>query len=191
MTTAKPFLMFQGGCAQAALDLYFSTFPDSRMVRVERYAEGDPGPVGTIKVAVFTICGREFMCSDSPIKHGFSFTPSSSTFVEFDSLAEQQRVFDVLAEGGQVKAVVASGCADYTRKQLDELTELVKKSSAKGLAWLARGAGRPTSTASVPLRIARSPPSATSTPSARHRRPPTTVSNTASPTTRRCSTAVW
>ena len=102
MTTAKPFLMFQDGKAQAALDLYFATFPDSRMVRVERYAQGDPGPAGTIKVAVFTLCGREFMCSDSPIKHGFTFTPSSSTFVDFDSAAELDRVFGILSERGRV-----------------------------------------------------------------------------------------
>lgn len=102
MTTARPFLMFQGGAAQAALDLYFSTFPDSGMVHVERYAEGEPGPVGTIKVAVFMLCGHEFMCSDSPIDHNFSFTPSSSIFVEFDSLAELERVFGVLSEEGNV-----------------------------------------------------------------------------------------
>ena len=102
MTTARPFLMFQGGTAQAALDLYFATFEDSRMVRVERYAEGQGGPAGTIKVAVFTLCGREFMCSDSPVRHGFSFTPASSTFVDFDSAAELDRVFAALAEGGQV-----------------------------------------------------------------------------------------
>lgn len=101
MTTAKPFLMFQGGAAQAALDLYLATFPDSRLVRVERYAAGQGGPAGTIKVAVFTICGREFMCSDSPVKHGFSFTPASSTFVDFDSIAELERVFAILSEGGQ------------------------------------------------------------------------------------------
>jgi predicted 3-demethylubiquinone-9 3-methyltransferase (glyoxalase superfamily) len=94
--------MFQDGNAQAALDLYFATFPDSRMVRVERYAQGMQGPAGTIKVAVFTLCGREFMCSDSPIKHGFSFTPSSSTFVEFDSVAELERTFGILSENGQV-----------------------------------------------------------------------------------------
>jgi predicted 3-demethylubiquinone-9 3-methyltransferase (glyoxalase superfamily) len=94
--------MFQEGRAQAALDLYFATFPDSRMVRVDRYAEGDPAPVGTIKVAVFTLCGREFMCADSPVKHGFSFTPSSSTFVEYDSAAELDRAFQALSEGGQV-----------------------------------------------------------------------------------------
>jgi predicted 3-demethylubiquinone-9 3-methyltransferase (glyoxalase superfamily) len=94
--------MFQGGSAQAALDLYFATFPDSRMVQVKRYAQGEPGPAGTIKVAVFTLCGREFMCSDSPIKHNFSFTPATSTFVEFDSVAELERVFGVLSDGGQI-----------------------------------------------------------------------------------------
>lgn len=102
MTTAKPFLMFQDGQAQAALDLYFATFPDSRMVRADRYAEGEPGPAGSIKVAEFTLCGREFMCSDSPIKHDFSFTPSSSIFVELESEAELKRVFGILSEDGQV-----------------------------------------------------------------------------------------
>jgi predicted 3-demethylubiquinone-9 3-methyltransferase (glyoxalase superfamily) len=102
MTTARPFLMFQGGIAQSALDLYFAAFPDSQMVRVERYSQGDRGPVGTIKVAVFALCGREFMCSDSPVKHNFSFTPASSTFVDFDSIADLERTFRVLSEGGQV-----------------------------------------------------------------------------------------
>jgi predicted 3-demethylubiquinone-9 3-methyltransferase (glyoxalase superfamily) len=94
--------MFQDGSAQAALDLYLATFPDSHIVRVERYAQGEPGPVGTIKVATFTLCGREFMCSDSPMRHGFTFTPSSSTFVDFDTRADLDRVFGVLAEGGHV-----------------------------------------------------------------------------------------
>lgn len=102
MTTARPFLMFQNGCAQAALDLYFGTLPDSRMVRVERYAQDEAGSAGSIKVAVFTLCGREFMCSDSPLMHGFTFTPSSSTFVEFDSIEELERVFGILSDGGQV-----------------------------------------------------------------------------------------
>ena len=94
--------MFQGGVAQAALDLYCSTFPDSRLVRVERYVPGEPGPAGTIKVAVYTLCGREFMCSDSPVKHDFSFTPACSTFVDFESVADLDRTFNVLAERGHV-----------------------------------------------------------------------------------------
>ncbi len=43
----------------------------------------------------------------------------------------------VLANGGQVKALVAPGCAGYTRKQIDELTELAKQFGAKGLATIA------------------------------------------------------
>jgi predicted 3-demethylubiquinone-9 3-methyltransferase (glyoxalase superfamily) len=48
------------------------------------------------------------MCSDSPVKHGFSFTPSSSTFVDFDSAAELERVFGLLSEGGQVLTPLAN-----------------------------------------------------------------------------------
>jgi predicted 3-demethylubiquinone-9 3-methyltransferase (glyoxalase superfamily) len=48
------------------------------------------------------------MCSDSPVKHGFSFTPSSSTFVDFDSPAELERVFGLLSEGGQVLTPLAN-----------------------------------------------------------------------------------
>jgi predicted 3-demethylubiquinone-9 3-methyltransferase (glyoxalase superfamily) len=102
MTQARPFLMFQGGSAQAALDQYFATLPDSRMVQVQHWAEGEPGAAGTIKLAVFTVCGREFMCSDSPVTHAFSFTPSSSIFVDFDSATALEAAFGALSEGGQI-----------------------------------------------------------------------------------------
>ena len=48
------------------------------------------------------------------------------------------RVFtQAIEEGGQVKAICVPGCADYTRRQLDELGELARKWGAKGLAWMA------------------------------------------------------
>ncbi len=48
------------------------------------------------------------------------------------------RVFsEALAAGGRVKAIVAPGCADYSRRQLDELVEFARASGAKGLAWIA------------------------------------------------------
>jgi aspartyl-tRNA synthetase len=47
--------------------------------------------------------------------------------------------FKVFAEAEQVKAIVVSGCANYTRKQIDELTEFAKGFGAKGLAWAALG----------------------------------------------------
>ena len=42
----------------------------------------------------------------------------------------------VVHSGGQVKAICASGCADYTRGQLDQLAQMVRASGGKGLSWL-------------------------------------------------------
>ena len=44
---------------------------------------------------------------------------------------------DTLKSGGVIKCLVVPGCADYTRKQVDELTTLAKEQGAKGLATLA------------------------------------------------------
>ena len=44
---------------------------------------------------------------------------------------------NAVAGGGEVKAICAPGCAGYSRKQLDELTEMVKRFGVQGLAWLA------------------------------------------------------
>jgi aspartyl-tRNA synthetase len=51
-----------------------------------------------------------------------------SDFVVFKSTLES---------GGIIKCMVASGCARYTRKQLDELTATAKELGAKGLVTLA------------------------------------------------------
>ena len=48
------------------------------------------------------------------------------------------KVFEgVAASGGHVRGICAPGLGDYSRKQLDELTEYVKQFGAKGLAYLA------------------------------------------------------
>lgn len=48
------------------------------------------------------------------------------------------RVFqDALAVGGVVKALIAPGCAGYSRKQTDELTQFVATYGLKGLATIA------------------------------------------------------
>ena len=54
-----------------------------------------------------------------------------------DLLAETPfQVFKgALASGGQVKGLRAPGCGGYSRKQLDELTDVVRGGGAKGLAW--------------------------------------------------------
>jgi aspartyl-tRNA synthetase len=48
------------------------------------------------------------------------------------------QVFEsTVTAGGHVRGINASGLGDYSRKQLDELTEIAKKYGAKGLAYLA------------------------------------------------------
>ncbi|MBW3638127.1 MAG: aspartate--tRNA ligase, partial [Armatimonadetes bacterium] len=58
-----------------------------------------------------------------------------------DLVADSQfKVFtNAIATGGQVKAVCAPGVAAYSRKEVDELTELVKRFGARGLATFALG----------------------------------------------------
>lgn len=47
------------------------------------------------------------------------------------------RVFkDVLAHNGIITGLLAKGCGDYTRNQLDVLTDFVKKMGAGGLIWM-------------------------------------------------------
>jgi aspartyl-tRNA synthetase len=48
------------------------------------------------------------------------------------------QVFEsIVADGGHVRGINASGLGDYSRRQLDELTEIAKKNGAKGLAYVA------------------------------------------------------
>jgi aspartyl-tRNA synthetase len=42
-----------------------------------------------------------------------------------------------IASGGQVKGIRAPGLAGYSRKQIEELTQIVQSHGARGLAWLA------------------------------------------------------
>lgn len=94
-------LMFDG-TAEEAMNFYISLFRDSGITRVERYGPGEQGKEGSIKVAGFTLSGREFLCIDTPVKHDFSFTPSMSLFVECESEAELDDVFGKLSAGGGV-----------------------------------------------------------------------------------------
>ncbi len=63
------------------------------------------------------------------------------TFVELKDLTEGSG-FAVMDDARYVGAIVAPGCAGYTRKQLDQLTEWVKRPQigAKGMMWVKREA---------------------------------------------------
>jgi aspartyl-tRNA synthetase len=72
--------------------------------------------------------------SDKPdVRFGMELVDLSSALEGVDF-----RVFaDPIAAGGAVFAIRAPGCADYSRRQLDELTDLARRHGAGGLAHLA------------------------------------------------------
>ena len=98
--SVTPFLMFVGQ-AEAATNFYVATVPNSAILSLERWAEGEPGPKGAWKRASVRIGGQRVICFDSPAKHDFTFTPSFSLFVECDSEAEIDRLYAAFIEGGQ------------------------------------------------------------------------------------------
>jgi len=63
--------------------------------------------------------------------HDVSALFASSTFMVFQN---------TLNSGGVIKCIVVPGCAEYTRKEVDDLTTVAKEQGAKGLATLALSA---------------------------------------------------
>jgi predicted 3-demethylubiquinone-9 3-methyltransferase (glyoxalase superfamily) len=98
-TSVFPFLMFQGDGSDA-LEFYLSVFPDATVEQIERYNGNNGGPAGSIKLARFRIGKQTVLCTDSPVKHAFTFTPSFSFFVECGSQDEVRRLSEILKQGG-------------------------------------------------------------------------------------------
>ncbi len=93
------FLMFEGK-AEEAMTFYTSLFDGARIESVTRYGPDGPGTEGSVELATFSLGGQRFMCIDSPVKHGFTFTPAVSLFVRCDDEAEIDRLYAALAEQG-------------------------------------------------------------------------------------------
>ncbi len=72
--------------------------------------------------------------TDKPdLRFGMELIDVSDTFAK-----SEFRVFQSAIEsGGVIKCIVAPGCAEYSRKEVDALAELAKMLGAKGLATLA------------------------------------------------------
>ncbi|MFF9497960.1 VOC family protein [Streptomyces flaveolus] len=100
MQKINAFLMFEGQ-AEEAMNFYVATF-NGAVDSVTRYGPQGPGPEGSVLQATFTLGGQQYMCIDSHVKHGFTFTPSLSLFVTCDDDAELDRLFTTLGEGGGV-----------------------------------------------------------------------------------------
>lgn len=93
----------------------------------DKKVQQQPFPVFTFSEAI------ERYGSDKPdLRFGMEFVDLS------DLLAES--AFGVFANtikaGGQIKAIRVPGCATYSRRQLDELTDAAKSKGAKGMVWM-------------------------------------------------------
>jgi predicted 3-demethylubiquinone-9 3-methyltransferase (glyoxalase superfamily) len=102
MEKVTPFLMFQEGNAEEAMNFYTSIIEDSQITSIVKYGTNEAGPEGTVMQATFTLKGQEFMCIDSHVKHQFSFTPSFSIFITCHTEEELGNLYEKLSEGGQV-----------------------------------------------------------------------------------------
>jgi predicted 3-demethylubiquinone-9 3-methyltransferase (glyoxalase superfamily) len=101
MTNVLTHIMFQGE-AEKAVELYSSVFKEFQIGEVEKYGEGEQGEPGTFKLARVSFAGHELLIFDSPPVHDFSFTPSMSLFVNFDTQDELEVAFSKLSQDGEV-----------------------------------------------------------------------------------------
>jgi predicted 3-demethylubiquinone-9 3-methyltransferase (glyoxalase superfamily) len=106
-------LMFDGQ-AEEAMSFYVSLFPGAAINGIEKYGPGEMGAEGSVKFASFTLAGHALSCLDSPTKHAFTFTPSTSLFVQCEDEAELDRAFAALSAGGGV--LMPPGNYGFSRK---------------------------------------------------------------------------
>lgn len=109
----ETFLMFEGE-AEQAMRFYVSLFAGSEITRIEKYGAGEMGAEGSIKKASFKLAGHNMACIDSPVKHAFTFTPSTSLFVHCEDEAEFDRALAALSEGGAM--LMPPGNYGFSRK---------------------------------------------------------------------------
>ncbi|WP_095407441.1 VOC family protein [Pseudobacillus wudalianchiensis] len=114
MPIVTPFLMFQDGKAEEAMNFYTSLIKDSEIKSIVRYGANEAGDEGTVMQAVFSLKGQEFMCIDSNVKHQFSFTPSFSIYVTCDTEEEMTSLYQQLIVGGQ--ALMPIGDYGFSKK---------------------------------------------------------------------------
>jgi predicted 3-demethylubiquinone-9 3-methyltransferase (glyoxalase superfamily) len=95
----RPFLMFEGK-AEEAMNFYVSLFPNARVIDIVRYGANRPEAEGSVMKASFSIGNQTVLCTDSIVKHTFSFTPSFSFFVDCASADDISRIYAALSAEG-------------------------------------------------------------------------------------------
>ncbi len=93
-----PFLWFDHQ-AEEAMNFYVSIFKDSKIISVSRYGEAGPGQPGTVMTGTFQLNGQEFMALNGGPE--YKFTEAISFFVNCETQAEVDELWEKLSEGGE------------------------------------------------------------------------------------------
>jgi predicted 3-demethylubiquinone-9 3-methyltransferase (glyoxalase superfamily) len=98
MQKIVPFLWFDGN-AEEAMNFYTSIFKNSRIKSLHRYGDAGPRPKGTVMSGTFEINGQEFMALNGGPQ--FTFSPAISFFVNCETQAEVDELWEKLSAGGE------------------------------------------------------------------------------------------
>ena len=99
MQKITPYLWFDGQAEEAA-NYYTAIFDNSRILDVQRYGEGGPGPEGTAMVVTFELEGQQFIALNGGPE--FHFTEAISFYVSCQTQDEVDALWERLtADGGQ------------------------------------------------------------------------------------------
>src|SRR6266478_2109419 len=85
--------------AEEAVNFYTSIFKNSKIGSVARYGEEGPGPKGRVMTMTFQLDGQEFMALNGG-PH-FTFSPAISFFVNCETQAEVDELWEKLTAGGR------------------------------------------------------------------------------------------
>ncbi len=95
----KPCIVFEDG-AEAAIKLYTTTFPNSKVLSIQLSDTDGPVARGKVLGATFTLDGREFLAFDGG--PSFKFTEGVSLMVTCETQEEVDRYWSALtANGGE------------------------------------------------------------------------------------------
>ena len=98
MSKITPFLTFNDQ-AEEAVNLYVSLFKNSKILSINRFGEGAPMPAGTVMTVSFVLDGQEFTALNGG-PH-FTFTDGFSLFVNCETQAEVDELWEKLSAGGE------------------------------------------------------------------------------------------
>jgi predicted 3-demethylubiquinone-9 3-methyltransferase (glyoxalase superfamily) len=98
MQKITPCLWFDNN-AEEAMNFYVSIFKNSKTGTITRYGDAGPGAKGTVMSVTFQLDGQEFFAlNGGPL---FKFTEAVSFFVNCETQAEVDELWEKLLEGGQ------------------------------------------------------------------------------------------